>query len=200
MLGRNGSKISVNVEPIEQTFEKAIRLDPQALPHRYKYRTGLEGDAAEAAVLLDRTMATVCRRLPSGIPMAMRMTMHAFEGVAVRFAPGDDGDSMKVVLELLHRDPNLSLPLAVVDDMDDVVADWRSWGRALSLPLLVVEADGSYRPVEARLGAVDIRPTRPRRRRSILAQRRPRFLVRRRVPVIPEVPTFVAGREITAWE
>lgn len=151
-------------------------------------------------MILDRDMACVCRRLPSGIPMAMRMKTSVFEGVAVRFAAAEGSDEPRVVLELLHRDPNLSLPLTVAVDMDEIVADWRAWGKILSLPLLIVEADGSWHPVEQRIGAVDVRPARPRRRRTILTRRRPRFLVRRKPGLIPELPTFVSGREITAWE
>ncbi len=175
-----------------------VRLDPSVLPQRFKYRTGLGGEAGEAAVILDRAMATVCRRLPSGIPMAMRMPINVFEGVAVRMA--NTGGEVMIVVELLHRDPMLSLPLMVTLEMDDVVADWRAWGRALSLPLLMVNPDGSYQPVEDRIGAVAVGVTRPRRRRTVLAKRRPRFLLRRR-PGNGELGTPVNDeREITSWE
>lgn len=182
-----------------------LRLDPTALPQKYRYDTGIDPRSGrpmgEAAVVLDRSMASVCRRLPSGIPMAMRLPMAAFEGVAVRMAadPEDPAGEGLVVLELLHRDPHLSLPLSVARDLDDVVADWKSWARVLALPMLIVEVDGSWHPVETRLGAVVVRPTRPRRRRSVLAGRRPRFLTRRKVglrrdPVVIE-KCEIFGRE-----
>lgn len=199
-MGRQNTRTQTGAAVRNLQNDGDIRLDPQALPHRFRYRTGLDGEAGIASVVLDRDLACICRRLPSGIPMAMRMKVSAFEGVAVRFAADPAGGDDKVVLELLHRDPNLSLPLAVARDLDDVVADWRSWGKTLSLPLLIVEADGSYHAVEARIGAVDVRAPRPRRRRSILARRRPRFLVRRKPGVIPAEPTFVTGRVITSWE
>ncbi len=179
-----------------------VRLDPYALPHRFKYDTGLGGEASEAAVVLDRGLATVCRRLPSGIPMAMRMPMDAFEGIAVRVLPPDNDitDDVTIVVELLHRDPMLSLPLMVTSAMDDVIADWRAWGRILCLPLLTVEADGSYAPVEPRIGCVTVRPTLPRRRRSPVAKRRPRFLARRRTGDPRRAVALPPAREITSWE
>jgi hypothetical protein len=164
-----------------------LRLDPMALPAKYRYDTGIDPRSGrpmgEAAVILEPTMAQVCRRLPSGIPMAMRLPMAVFEGVAVRMTadPADrDGDGL-VILELLHRDPHLSLPLSVARDLDDVVADWKAWAKVLRLPMLVVEVDGSWRALETRLGAMVVASPRPRRRRSVLAGRRPRFLTRRKV-------------------
>ncbi|MDR3496074.1 MAG: DUF6101 family protein [Ancalomicrobiaceae bacterium] len=175
-----------------------MRVDPMALPQCFKYHTGLDGEAGIAAVVLDRAQAVVCRRLPSGIPMAMRMPMNVFEGVAVRMV--NEADDVTIVIELLHRDPNLSVPLTVARDMDEVVADWRAWGRVLGLPLLTVDVDGSYRAVEDRLGALTIGHARPRRRRSVLAKRRPRFLMRRRMGRASEPTVRIAEREISSWE
>jgi len=179
---------SAGMDAAVRAFEP-VRLDPAALPHRFRYDTGVDPRTGrpmgEAAVILDGTMVQVCRRLPSGIPMAMRLPMAAFEGVAVRMSddPSDPGGEGLVILELLHRDPHLSLPLSVARDLDDVVADWKAWARVLMLPKLLVETDGSWRSLETRLGAVEVAPVKPRRRRSILAGRRPRFLTRRKVGV-----------------
>jgi hypothetical protein len=182
--------------------DREMRLDPKALPHRFTYDTGLDGAAAEAAVLLDRERIRICRTLPSGIPMVMQLPLAAFEGVAIRFeaSPGYTPDGLRAVLELRHTDPHLSVPLGFADDVRDMIADWRAWARVLALPLLVTEADDSLTTVESRIGAVEATPAKPRRRRSVLAQRRPRFLVRRRTGVLPEVPEIVGGREIFAWE
>ncbi|MCE1234867.1 MAG: DUF6101 family protein [Hyphomicrobiales bacterium] len=174
-----------------------------ALPQSYRYDTGVDPRSGrpmgEAAVILEKSMAQVCRRLPSGIPMAMRMPMAVFEGVAVRMvADADPAGEGLVVLELLHRDPHLSLPLSVARDLDDVVADWKAWARVLMLPMLVVETDGSWRALETRLGGVVVQPTRPRRRRSVLAGRRPRFLARRKVGRPADAPQILEKREIIA--
>ena len=99
----------------------------------------------------------------------------------------------------MHRDPALTLPLVVAGEPEDVAADWQAWGRALNLPLLVVEQDGTVsRPVE-RLGAVAVARPRPRRRHSFFAGRRPRFLTRRK-PGRGESTERLAGREIIAPE
>lgn len=183
-----------------------VRLDPAALPHRFRYDTGVDPRSGrpmgEAAVILDGSMVQVCRRLPSGIPMAMRLPMAAFEGVAVRMAadPADPEGEGLVILELLHRDPHLSLPLSVARDLDDVVADWKAWSRVLMLPMLLVEIDGSWRAIETRLGAVKIAPVKPRRRRSVLAGRRPRFLARRKVGVTGRDTVVIEKCEIFGRE
>ncbi|MEJ1157741.1 DUF6101 family protein [Prosthecomicrobium sp. N25] len=182
--------------------DSGLRVDPAALPQRFCFHTGLEGEAALATATLDRGQVRVRRRLPSGIPMVLSLPMRAFEGVAVRFepSPGYSADGLRAVLELRHRDPALSVPLAIAEDARDVVADWRSWGRVLGLPLLVAEADASLTVVEERLGGLSVQPAKPRRRRSVLAQRRPRFLVRRQPGDPTAVPQIVAGEEISAWD
>ncbi len=200
---RGSSRLSSNAAALRADLSRgpstAVRLDPHALPHRFKFNTGLPGDASEAACMLDRGMAYVCRRLPSGLPLAMRMATSAFEGVAVRFTGGDAPGEIRIVLELLHRDPYLSLPLAVADTMDDMVADWRAWSKILSLPLLIVEVDGTITPVETRLGALTVKPIRPRRRRPVVGRQRPRFLARRQMGNVTAAPVIITGREITAW-
>jgi hypothetical protein len=200
-VGRQTSlEVKYSVEKAAEA-KASVRLDPYALPQRFRYDTGLSGEASEAAVVLDRGLATISRRLPSGIPMAMRMPMDIFEGVAVRMVPASDGsEDVTIVVELLHRDPMLSLPLMVTTEMDDVIADWRAWGRILGVPLLLVDADGSYRPVETRIGCVTVQPMKPRRKRSVLAKRRPRFLARRRTGDATRSVMIAPSREITSWE
>lgn len=201
------------METAEETFRdaaEALRLDPFSLPHRFRYDTGLDPRSGKpmgpAAVFLEKTMASICRRLPSGIPMAMRLPMAAFEGVAVRMVAetigadgAGDGDGVAVV-ELMHRDPQLSLPLAVASDLGEVVADWRAWAKVLGLPMLLVETDGSWRAIETRLGQVVVGRVRPRRARSVMNGRRPRFLTRRKTGSLPAEPVMVAGCEIFGRE
>jgi len=202
-LRRQATKTAVDGhETFGRSFEP-VRLDPLSLPHRFRYDTGIDPRSGqpmgEAAVMLEAHVAQVSRRLPSGIPMAMRLPMSAFEGVAVRVIPETDGAGEGlVVVELLHRDPQLSLPLSVAASVDDVVADWRAWARVLALPMLLVEVDGTWRTIEERLGSVVVKAVRPRRHRSVMNGRRPRFLIRRKVGVMPAEPVIVEGREIIA--
>jgi hypothetical protein len=174
-----------------------FRVDPAALPARFTYRTGLSGVAEGAAVVIDPTMISVARKLPSGIPLVLRFPPDAFEGVCVEVAA--DGETLEttVTLMLRHRDPQLSVPLAVYSDLEDVVADWLGWARALRLPRLMAEPDGRVTAIDQRLGALDVRPTAPRRRRSVLSKRRPRFLARRKPGTVGAQP-MVMGAEMTA--
>lgn len=204
-MGRQTEKKSGEDREIFTGHIHEVRLDPFSLPHRFRYDTGIDPRSGrpmgDAAVLLESHMASICRRLPSGIPMAMRLPMAAFEGVAARVVPTPGGeDDGLVVLELLHRDPHLSLPLMVAATVDDVIADWRAWSRVLALPMLMVEDDGSWRSLETRLGSVGVKPVRPRRRRSALAGRRPRFLTRRKVGRISSDAVRLEKREMFGRE
>lgn len=172
-----------------------LRLDPFALPVRYT--VPLAGRAPGAATVhLDRDRTIVRRVLLGGTPLTVTLPLSAYRGVAVRMEPADEGD-IRVIVELLHRDPALSLPLVIADDPADIAADWQAWGRALRLPLLLMEADGSVTEPVRRMGKVEITLPRPRRRHSYFAARRPRFLVRRK-PGRPGPRETVRGDEIIA--
>jgi len=77
----------------------------------------------------------------------------------------DSEGNVTVTLELLHNDPQLSVPLLVADDLDDVAADWRAWADAYRLPMLLIEADGIARTLEESLGAA-IKALPPQDRRK----------------------------------
>ena len=110
-----------------------FRLDPFALPVRHAER----GEA----FILDRDRAVV-RRTLRGMAATLDVPVSAYRGVAVRmFTEGED--NLRVVIELMHRDPALSLPLVVAGEPEEAAADWIAWGQALNLPLLVVEQDGT---------------------------------------------------------
>ena len=82
------------------------------------------------------------------------MPVSAYRGVAVRmFAEGEEGN-LRVVVELMHSDASLSLPLVVAGEPEEAAADWIAWGKALNLPLLVVEQDGTVSSPVDRVGGV----------------------------------------------
>lgn len=128
--------------------------------------------------------------------MALRPPLAAYRGVAIRMEPpaGEAAGAVAVVLE--HSDPALSRTLYRATHGSDVIAEWRAWGRVLSLPLLVTEADGGLHEPFARIGAVRAgRPILRRRRRSSLKARRPA----RRQGAIPARPVVHRGeRELIA--
>ena len=144
----------------------SLRLDPFSLPARYS--APLNGGPAteRASIYLDQRRAIVKRRL-SGLPLTVCLPLTAFRGVAVRSTFADDGDSVSVSVELLHDDPAMSLPLLVTDCYDDVAADWQSWSRALGLPLILIEPDGSYFQPVPQIGATRFDGSIARRRKPV---------------------------------
>jgi hypothetical protein len=156
-----------------------FRLDPFALPVRHAAPIG----GSEPAFILDRDRAVVRRALPHSGPVTLAVPVSAY--------------AIRVHVELLHDDPGLTLPLLVADEPEEAAADWQAWGRALNLPLLVVEQDGTIRAPLSRLGQLTVGAPGPRRLRRFLSGRRPRFL-RRRKTGRPGPITVVSGREIIA--
>ena len=158
---------------------RALRLDPFALPVRYAARDrGADGQIRQIEVDRDRV---VLRRAVCGIRMNVGVPVAEFSGVSMRMLPaeGDEPAATAVILE--HRDSGLSVPLFMASDGGDLVAEWKSWGRVLGLPLLVANADGSLRDAFQRMGSVALGAPAPRRRRrGAVKWRRSRFLRRRK--------------------
>src|SRR5262245_12923108 len=129
------------------------------------------------------------------------MPLAGYRGVAIRMEPpaGETAATVAVVLE--HCDPALSLTLyRAADAVAEVVAEWRAWGQARAVLLLVAEADGRLREPFERIGAVRVgRPAQRRRRRSPLAARRPARALRRRPGTTPAQAVVHRGeRELIA--
>jgi len=169
---------------------RAFRLDPRVLPAAGATSTGEAFVIERNRVLLRRTFTA------NGPTMQATMALSDYRGVAVRMeSTGDDGE-VRAFIELLHRDPTLTLTLAISDTPEDLAADWQSWGRTLGLPLLVIGQDGSVGEPLAGHGLSAARP-KPRRYHSYFAKRRPRFLVRRKTGGQRQAER-VSGREIIA--
>lgn len=130
-------------------------------------------------ISLDERGAVMRKVLPSsGLPLSIALPARAFKGVAARAIDHGDGE-VTVTLELHHDDPDLCVPLLVAHDLSDIAADWRAWSEAYRIPMLMVEADGVARPLDNHIGDVKTHSIVPRRRHSLHAKRRPRFLMRR---------------------
>lgn len=172
---------------------RGLRLDPFALPVRYA-ASDAAADGREREIELHRERV-VLRRSVAGMRMALNMPLSAFAGVSLRMQAGEG----VVSIVLTHKDPGLALPLSVTTDADDAMADWRSWGQVLGLPLLV-EDEGASREAFARLGQVRLARPKPRRRRhSALKKRRPSMLMRRaRGTLTDATPVHRGEREIIA--
>lgn len=179
-------------------LERQLRLDPTNLPARYRAAIGTDDQSAiDASVYLDGSGVIVKRQL-SGLPLTLSMPFSAFEGVAVRLVPeGDDG--LVAHVELLHSNPELSIPLTVTRHMETAAEDWQSWAKRLGLPMLLVERDG----VAERVGpgvSLPIGDPVPRRAHGLTASRRPRFNTRRSVGQSGDMPVYRGSREIISYE
>lgn len=172
-----------------------LRIDPafSDLRQQFEAKDGEEF----VAYKVDRRGAVIRRCLQgSGLPIAIALPPSAFSGVAARAMEDGEGQ-VTVTLELHHRDPKLCVPLLVASDLYDVAADWRGWSELFSLPMLMIEADGSVAPLEETLGKVRASQPLGRRRGGSQKGRRPRFLARRK-PGGLGVRMIVAGEEIIA--
>jgi hypothetical protein len=178
------------VETMPAWAEDRLRLDPYRLPHR------LSVEAARTTWTIDRQGVVMKSVLGSGLPVSVALPARSFKGVAARAMEQADG-SLKVTLELHHHDPALCVPLLVAGDLEDAAADWHSWSRLMSLPMLIVGDGGQASPVRARLGQLMVDPALERRKRFGSLKRRPWFLRRRKPGVIGPV-VRITGEEIIA--
>jgi Family of unknown function (DUF6101) len=177
---------------------RALRLDPFALPVRFSAQDGgADGQIRQVELGRERV---VLRRAVRGIPMNVGVPVAAFRGVSLRLMPAEGTQLPSVAVVLDHRDSALCVPLFVATDGDDGIAIWKSWGRVLGLPLLVIDHDGAMREPFPRLGGVGIgAPSPRRRRRAALKWRRPSILMRRKPGRPPVIPIVRRGeREIIA--
>lgn len=186
----------MNTQPKPVWAGRYMRLDPFRLPQVACYAG--RDDAGDVTVTIDRRGAVIRRTLArSGLPATIMLPAHAFRGVAARAIENEAGE-VTVSLELHHDDPLLSVPLLVAADLYDVAADWRAWSELFGLSMLLVEADGVARTLEESANRIDAAPP-VRRRRSVLAGRRPRFLARRKAGDLG-LRLVVNGEEIIARE
>lgn len=100
----------------------------------------------------------------------------------VILAMGFDEDQAPIVsLHLLLPDGEIGVPFHTARHDVDVIALWRGLGRDFNLPLYVRGHGGELTPVSSGPGETSY----PRRIGSPLSTRRPRFLARRRMPLVP---------------
>lgn len=157
---------------------RVLRLDPLSLPLRFDARD-LRADGGVRQVELHRERVVLRRRV-AGMRMAVNVRVCDFIGVGLR---GIDADAQ--MLALIHRDPSLTIPLAISADRAELDAASAMWSEIFNLPLLPEEKTRA--------------PAARRRRRNAIARRRPRFLVRRRAgDASRELPTYRGEREIIA--
>src|SRR6187551_1982093 len=188
----------MGVDSPQAGSSRALRLDPHNLPVRFS-ACDSSADGGVREVELGRERVQLKREV-RGIAMKVAVNIREFAGVALRTLPpqGDEPAAVAVMLE--HRDNGLTVPLFVSTEGDDAMAQWKSWGRVLGVPLLVDDGDGSLREPFRRIGRLAVgQPAARRRRRAAIKWRRPSILMRRKPGRPSAHPNVYRGeREIIA--
>jgi len=123
---------------------------------------------------------TVRRQLEkSGVAIKIKVPVDEFVGVAVSTQITEDG-VLSSAIELVHGDPDLNYRVFEETGNGNVVAEWQNWGRKLRLPLFIKSGDGSLLPYSQTVDGVALGQFSERRRLAAEANRRPRFLNRRK--------------------
>ena len=148
-------------------------------------RFGLESVAPKGAANDDAPRepvktVTVRRTLEkSGVAVKIKVPVDEFIGVAVSTHISDEG-VLSSAIELIHTDPDLNDRVFEEVGNHSVVAEWQNWGRKLRLPLYIMAGDGSLLPYSQQVDGILLGHATGRRRLIADANRRPRFLNRRK--------------------
>jgi len=123
---------------------------------------------------------TVRKKLDqSGVTVKIKVPVDEFVGVAVITSISDEGE-LSSAIELVHDDSELNYRVFSEVGNANVVAEWQNWGRKLRLPLFIQSGDGKLMPYSQRVSGIVVGDEKSRRKLAIDANRRPRFLNRRR--------------------
>ncbi len=118
-----------------------------------------------------------------------------WRGIALRLR-SDIGAEADERFELaLTAGDGRSITIAIAD-AEEAVALWRCSGRASGLSLLLETPEGGVTEPYPQIGRLMLGPVRIRRRYSLLKDRRPRFLTRRKPGRVGERAAVVATRRL----
>ncbi len=115
----------------------------------------------------------------SGVAIKIKVPVKEYFGVAVSTVISEDG-LLSSAIELVHEDNSLNYQVFKEVGNSDVVAEWQNWGKKLQLPLYIRSGDGELLPYNQKVGGVVVGDDTARRRSVAEANRRPRFLNRRK--------------------
>jgi hypothetical protein len=143
-----------------------------------------------------RGRSVLISRRVAGIAMRVEVPLASYRGVTLSLGAELEAGAVHTI-ELLHRDPDLSILLKQTTDSDEIAVEWSAWADALSLPQLFEQAPAAGEPSDP---AAPILPM-PRRRGSAVARRRPRFSRRRKIGAQQRLAvTYREEREIVSYE
>ena len=180
---------------------RPLDLDPSRLPVRYclPVDSGSVHPRKARDLVEIKPGSIAVKHEVSGVPAVCRdFALEDFSGVAIRIeALDEEFDSFAVSVNLHHSDPKLCFPLHMSREMKDVAVRWQSWARALQLPLLLPNPDGSWRESIERLGKLSVNSPHQRPTRLGMALRRSVISSVRELGD-DRLVRSVAGREIIA--
>jgi len=123
---------------------------------------------------------TVRKKLEqSGVPVKIKVPVTEFVGVAVATRISEEG-VLSSSIALVHPDHDLNYKVFEEVGNANVVAEWQNWGRKLRLPLFGQAGDGDLMPYSQKVDGLIMGDDTHRRRLAGQANRRPRFLNRRK--------------------
>lgn len=157
------------------------------LPLRLEAQTA---DGARCRVVVEPGQILLERPV-AGLACAIRLPASALDGVAAAFLPGGPA------VRLVHREASLTIDLVHAASPGIAIELRDGLARALGLPALFVDAEGTVFGAARRMGRVAAQQPQPRRGGRIALKRRPRFLTRRALGGEVDAPPL-AGREIIA--
>lgn len=129
---------------------------------------------------------TVRRMLEqSGVAIKIKVPVTEFIGVAVATRISEEG-VLTSSIELVHSDNELNYRVFEEEGNQNVVAEWQNWGKKLRLPLFIKAGDGAYMPYSQQVDGVMVGHSQSRRKLVAEANRRPRFLNRRKPGAQPD--------------
>jgi len=115
----------------------------------------------------------------SGVAIKIKVPVEEYVGVAVSTAISEEG-VLTSAIELIHDDPDLNYQVYSEEGNSNIVAEWQNWGKKLRLPLYIKAGDGNLLPYSQQVDGVVVGQNFERRKTAAEANRRPRFLNRRK--------------------
>ncbi len=119
----------------------------------------------------------------SGVPIKVKVPVTEYIGVAVATTISDEG-LLTSSIELVHTDSGLNYKVFEEEGNRAVVAEWQNWGKKLSLPLFIRAGNGELVAYSQQVGGVLLGNETSRRKLAPDANRRPRFLNKRKIGLV----------------
>ncbi len=145
-----------------------------------KMPSAAANDNGHAGLSAPEKTVTMRKKLDkSGVTIKVKVPVSEYYGVAVSTRINEEG-VLSSAIELVHEDQDLNYRVFEEIGNTDVVAEWQNWGRKLRLPLFIRSGDGELMAYSQQVDGVMLGKTNIRRKTVNEANRRPRFLNRRK--------------------